>query len=109
MASLGSVFLSLTTPISRHRVRGSALVTSRYNRDLKLNLPGGCWRQSLSGAGPHQVLRKKGSDKKHPNALKYPHFHSKTQTKNYHPVGHNWPVGHEFETPALHPLISSNH
>ena len=27
-----------------------------YSRGLKLNLPGGCWRQSLAEAGPHQIF-----------------------------------------------------
>ena len=36
------------------------------HRDLKLNLPGGRWRQSLGEAGQHQVFRKKSSDKNIP-------------------------------------------
>ena len=34
--------------------------------DLELNLPGGCWKQSLGEAGLYQVFRKKGSDKNIP-------------------------------------------
>ena len=35
-------------------------------RGLKLNLPGGRWRQSLGEAGPHQVFHKKSFVKKIP-------------------------------------------
>ena len=77
-----------------------------YVIDLKLNLPGGPWRQSLGEAGPHQVFRKESSDK-NPNALKYLHFSSKTRAKDYHPAGR------EFETPDLHttkePQATYNH
>ena len=45
-----------------------------WNRDLKPNLPGGRCRQILGEAVPQEVFRKKCSDKKHPNGLKYLHF-----------------------------------
>lgn len=40
-----------------------------FSRGLKLNFPWGLWRQSLGGAGPHQVLHKKSTDKNIPMFL----------------------------------------
>ena len=58
-----TLFEEKRSPVSKNLY---LLAVDIYVRDLQLNLPGGRWRQSLGEAGPHQVSRKKGSDKNIP-------------------------------------------
>ena len=46
-------------PLGGAKKMGSLYLLNVYNRGLKLNLPGGRWRQSLGEAGPYQVFHKK--------------------------------------------------
>ena len=69
---------------------------SIFIRDLKLNLPGGRWRQSLGEAGPHQGFRKKCSDRNITMLLNILIFILKRGPKV---AGRSWLAGCEFETP----------
>ena len=64
-----SVRLTSSWDCFKHNPAGSQLTKStckgRFEiRGLKLNLPGGRWRQSLGEAGPHQLFHKKKLCKK---------------------------------------------
>ena len=51
------------------------------------------WGPLEAESGPHQVFRKKGSDKNIPMLSNIFIFILKTRAKNYHPVSRNWPAG----------------